>query len=354
MTAWAPTALQESYDNNGLLVGNPRDEVTGILTTLDVTTEVLEEALQRGCNVVVAHHPLIFGGLKRIAEADPTQRMVAFALRNNLNIIALHTPLDHVLDGVNAMLAKKLGLHGLRILKPKAELLEKLEVYVPVSHLEALKEALFEAGAGEVGAYDHCSFSVHGTGTFRAGDTARPYAGEKGVDHTEPEALLAVILPSYKRGAVLQAMTSVHPYEEVAYQVIALQNAWQDVGSGMVGTLEKPMETSVFLAHVKAVLGGGIRHTPPVGKHIQRVAICGGSGSFLLEEAMAAGADAFVTADVKYHRFFDADGRILLVDVGHFESEQFTSELMAQYLSEKFTTFAVLPGTVSTNPVRYL
>ena len=354
LEAWAPKALQESYDNTGLMVGNPSDAVRGVLTTLDVTQEVLQEALDRQCNVVLAHHPLIFSGLKRLAEADATQRLVAFALRNNLNIMALHTSLDNVLHGVNAKLAEKLGLQEPRILDPKQGLLEKLEVYVPNTHVAAVKEALFAVGAGEVGAYDHCSFSVPGTGTFRAGKNANPFVGEPGQDHAEPEVLLAVILPSHQRRSILQAMHQAHPYEEVAFQVIALQNAWQEVGSGMVGTLREPMEVKAFLHHVKSVLGGGIRYTEPVTTSIQKVAICGGSGSFLLEAAMASGADAFITADVKYHRFFDADGKIMVVDVGHFESEQFTSELMAQYLSEKFTTFAVLPGKVSTNPVRYL
>jgi dinuclear metal center YbgI/SA1388 family protein len=354
LDAWAPRALQESYDNNGLLVGQPHAEVTGVLTCLDVTHAILDEALERGCNAIVAHHPLIFNGLKQLRDANLTQQLVRKALVNNLHILACHTPLDNVLHGVNARLARVLGLHNTRILSPKANTLAKLETYVPFDHREAVLEALFQAGAGHIGNYAACSFTAGGTGTFQPLPGAQPFAGQVGERHIDAEAMLSVVAPAHLQVQVINALLSAHPYETVAYHWIPLANPQPEWGSGMIGQLPQPMPTMDFLQRVKDTLGGVVRYTQPHAPLVETIAVCGGSGSFVLPDALNAGADVLVTADFKYHQFFEAENRITIADVGHFESEQFTSDLIAEYLSEKFTNFASLKARVVTNPVRYL
>jgi dinuclear metal center YbgI/SA1388 family protein len=351
---WAPRALQESYDNNGLLVGRPEAQVTAVLTCLDVTDAVLNEALERGCNTIVAHHPLVFTGLKQISESNSTQQLVRKAILHDLHIIACHTPLDNVRHGVNARLAHELGIGNTRILSPKSNTLAKLQTYVPFAHREAVMEALFQAGAGRIGDYSECSFTVGGAGSFRPLPGSQPFVGQVGERHLETEAMIAVVAPAHLQAQVVNALLHAHPYETVAYQWIPLANPNPQWGSGMVGTLTQPMAMMDFLNHLKQTLGGTVRYTTPHTPLVQTIALCGGSGSFLIPAALAAKADVFVTADCKYHQFFEAENRITIADVGHFESEQFTSDLIAEYLSEKFTNFASLKARVVTNPVHYL
>lgn len=350
----APAAYSEEYDNIGLLVKG-EENLTGILISLDCTEAVIDEAVQRKCNVVVAHHPILFKGIKRITGANYVERTLLKAIRNNISIIAIHTNLDNVHTGVNAEICRRLGIQNPTILKPKTSLLRKLYTYVPASHHEQVSNALFAAGAGEIGNYSECSFTVEGQGTFKAGADANPFIGEIGQRHTESERKLEVIFPSHIELQVLRALRSAHPYEEIAYEIIALQNSHPLVGSGMVGNLFTPVNVKEFLQEVKQVLGVPmIRHTAPVKEMIQRVAVCGGAGFFLLNDAIKAGADVFITSDVKYHDFFDAEGKILLADAGHFETEQFTKDLLANEIQKKFPTFAVLISNTNTNPVNYL
>ncbi len=350
----APIAYSEEYDNTGLLVrGN--EELTGILVSLDCTEVVIDEAIEKNCNVVVAHHPILFRGIKRITGANYVERTLLKAIRNNISIIAIHTNLDNVHTGVNAEICRRLGIQNPTILRPKSSLLSKLYTYVPVSHHQQVSEALFAAGAGHIGNYSECSFTVEGQGTFKAGADANPFVGQIGQRHTETEKKLEVIFPSHLQNQVLQALRKSHPYEEIAYEIITLKNTYPLVGSGMIGSLSFPVDVMEFLHQLKQVLGiPMIKHTAIVKQTIQRIAVCGGAGFFLLQDAIQAGAEVFITSDVKYHDFFDADGKILLADAGHYETEQFTKDLLAHEIQKKFPTFAVLISNTNTNPVNYL
>ncbi len=351
----APLRLQESYDNSGLLVGDPQSNVSGALICLDCTEAIVEEAIARGCNLVVAHHPIIFSGLKRLTGRNYIERTVIKAIQSGVAIYAIHTNLDNVKHGVNSKIAERLGLSSLRILAPKKDQLLKLEVFVPVDAADGIRSAVFGAGGGHIGNYDECSFASAGDGTFRPLHGANPTLGEQGARHTESEVNLSFIVPLWLKTAVHQAMVQAHPYEEVAHQWIALQNIHQEVGSGMIGELSEPLEISKFLQVVKERMKVKIiRHTELINRPVTRVAVCGGSGSFLLEDAIASGADVFITADFKYHQFFDAEGRIVIADIGHFESEQFTIELLGDWFKQKFPTFASHLTAIDTNPVHYL
>ena len=352
---WAPLSLQESYDNAGLLLGQSNWECTGVLCCLDVTETVLAEAKRKNCNLIVAHHPLIFGGLKRINGSHATEQIVIEAIKNDIAIYAIHTNLDNVLDGVNGKIAALLGLQQCRVLLPRHQSLKKLITYVPIGSLEKVRTALFEAGAGHVGNYSECSFSSVGEGTFKGGLGSQPFVGQPGLLHTEKEAKLEVVLQATNTSAVLHALRTAHPYEEVAYDLLTLDNTNDQVGSGLIGHLPEPVEEVSFLKSISSIFKVPlVRHTQPLGKAIQTVAVCGGAGQFLIKNALKAGAQAFITADLKYHDFFLADNKILLADVGHYESEQFTIDLLQERLAEKFPTFAVLKTSVSTNPVNYL
>ena len=351
----APPAYQESYDNAGLLTGSGGWECTGILTTLDATEEVVAEAVTRGCNLIVAHHPIVFGGLKKITGRNYVERAVIAAIKKDIAIYAIHTNLDNVVsEGVNGRIAQKLGILGGKPLLPRAGVLQKLICFVPAGHAEAVHSAIFAAGAGVIGNYSEVSFMAEGIGGFRAGEGAKPFVGQPGVRHTEKEVRLEVILPAYMARGVVQAMITAHPYEEVAYDLVLLANTHSGVGSGLVGELAGPMEERAFLDLVKRVFGVAvIRHTPLTGKPVQRVAVCGGAGSFLISNALAAGANFYITSDVKYHEFFDANDQLVIADIGHFESEQFTIDLLFEVLQEKFRNFAVLKSGTKTNPVNY-
>lgn len=355
IAAFAPLQYQESYDNAGLLFGNPDWEATGVLLTLDTTEAVIEEAIARKCNLVVAHHPIVFGGLKKINGNNYVERVAIKAIKNDIAVYAAHTNLDNVRNGVCEMMARKLALQHCSVLSPKRELLRKLYTFVPHADAEKVRTALFAAGAGHIGAYSECSFGVEGTGTFKGGEGTNPYVGKVGERHQEAEAKVEVIFPVYLEQYVIRALLDSHPYEEVAYDVVKLENAYAEVGSGLVGCLKEPMDEDTFLRWVKQQFDTGcVRYTPLRGKPVKKVALCGGAGSFLLKKAISAGADAYISADFKYHEFFDAENQIVIADVGHFESEQFTVELFYHILTEKFPNFAPLKSTIRTNPVNYL
>lgn len=324
------------------------------MVALDATEDVIDEAIRKGCNLVVAHHPIIFSGLKSITGKNYVERTIITAIQKEVAIYAIHTNLDNVMHGVNHTLAERMGLKHIEILQPRTGLLKKLYTFVPQSHAEQVKSALFAAGAGHIGNYDECSFSVEGAGTFRGLAGSQPFVGQTGVRHTEREEKIEVIFPAWLEKHILSALLAAHPYEEVAYDIVRLDNAHHKVGAGVLGELEMGMSSHNFLQHLKNQFQlSVIRHTLPPEKPIRKVAVCGGAGSFLIKTALAAGAEAFVTADIKYHDFFDAEGKMLLCDIGHWESEQFTIELLATHIAQKFPNFAVLKTGVQTNPVRY-
>jgi dinuclear metal center YbgI/SA1388 family protein len=351
---WAPIAYQEDYDNCGLLVGDRMQTCTGILISLDVTEAVIEEGITKKANLIVAHHPLIFRGIKQINSHRTIDRILIKAIKNDIAIYAIHTNLDNVSDGVNKAIAEKIGLEHLRILLPKKDQLRKLFSFVPPPHKDAVLNALFQAGAGHIGNYGECSFSVSGTGSFFPAEGTQPFSGTIGSRSVEAEDKIEVIFPSHLSASVIKALQESHPYEEVAYDIIHLDNDYQNIGAGMIGNLSHPFEETDFLSLLREKFGTPlIRHSPLLGKKIRKVAVCGGAGVFLTSKAIQEGADILVTADIKYHDFFEADGKLLLADIGHWESEQYTIDLISAFLSKKFPTFAVLKTEVQTNPVRY-
>ena len=307
-----------------MLVGDISAELTKVLISLDVTEEVVEEAVAKGCQMIISHHPIIFGGLKSLTGKNYVERTVMAAIKNDIALYAIHTNLDNVYAGVNRRIGEKLGIENMVILAPKSGLLKKLVVFVPIKSKDAVLEAMFAAGAGKVGEYDECSFQLDGTGTFRGSEKSNPTVGERGVLENAKEVRLEVIMESYRLPKVLRAMADAHPYEEVAHDIYTLDNAHQQIGSGMVGSFREPMYAMDFLKMVKDTFGGTVRYTNLVKDEVQKIAWCGGSGSFLLPQAKAAGADIFLTSDFKYHQFFDAENEIIIADIGHYENEQFT------------------------------
>ncbi len=351
----APLSYQESYDNSGLIVGDKNTTVKKALITLDATEEVIDEAIREKCELVIAHHPIIFSGLKKLNGRNYVERVVIKAIKNNIAIYAIHTNYDNVLTGVNAEICRRLNILNPKILSPKTQLLRKLYTFIPVEHHERVSKAIFEAGAGNIGNYSETGFNVRGTGTFRGNENSTPALGEKGILIKADEIRFETIFPANLEFNIISTLLKVHPYEEVAYDIVSVENSYSMVGSGMIGELKKPMDALTFLKSVKRNLKTGcIRYTQLLGKPIQKVAVCGGAGSFLLSQAIAAEADILITADFKYHDFFDADGKIVVADVGHFESEQFTKDLIAEQLLEKFPTFAARISKINTNPIKYL
>ena len=350
----APLSLQESYDNSGLVCGVKSNVCTGAITSLDFTSEILEEAIEKKINLIIVHHPPIFKSLKRIDQADPLTRILLKAIQHEIAVYAIHTNLDNVLWGVNGEIARRIGLQNIRVLSSLQQTHQKLIVFVPSDHKEALSNALFEAGAGAIGNYDECSFSSEGTGTFKPLKGSNPYIGTHGIRERVNESKVEVIFPSHLQQEILTAMHANHPYETVAYDLLPLENLFTTLGAGAIGELSEPVETNEFLMHLKKTFHTGvIRHNAFNGRKIKKVAICGGSGKQLINNALAKMADAYVTADLSYHDFFVPDQKMLLTDIGHFESEQFTSDLLVSMLNEKFPTFAVLKSAHKTNPVNY-
>ncbi|HEY3429028.1 MAG TPA: Nif3-like dinuclear metal center hexameric protein, partial [Cyclobacteriaceae bacterium] len=286
----APRAYQESYDNSGLLTGEPSQDISGVLVTLDCTEEVVQEAIDRGMNMIVAHHPIIFKGLRKLTGSNYVERTILKAIRNNIALYAIHTNLDNVHMGVNRKIGEKIGLANLRILVPKKDTLSKLVTFIPHANVEAVMNALQEAGAGQIGNYKNCSFRVEGTGTFMPNMAANPHIGKADQQEFVKETRVEVILPTHQEGRILNALKKAHPYEEVAYYLSTLTNENQEVGSGMVGDLIKPLEPIEFLKGLKVSMNlNTIRHTRLTDKKVKKVAICGGSGSFLLHHAIQSG-----------------------------------------------------------------
>lgn len=349
---WAPLSLQEAYDNCGLQLGDPSMEVLSALVCLDCTEEVVEQAAALGCQLIISHHPVIFKGLKSLSGSGYVERTLRAAIKHNIALYAIHTNLDNVQDGVNGEIAARIGLKKVRVLEPKPDQLRKLAVYVPVAHAERIRNVLFEAGAGHISAYDECSFSIQGNGTFRPLAGADPHIGVIGTRHTEKEERIEVIYPAYREGVLVRSLREAHPYEEVAYELVSLLNTHSGIGSGLIGELDEAVLEKEFLALVKKVFGLNVmRHSALLNKPIKRVALCGGSGAFLIKKARALGADAYITGDVKYHEFFDADGRLLVADIGHYGSEQYTMHLIQRKLAQLFPTFAVRLTKIVTDPI---
>jgi dinuclear metal center YbgI/SA1388 family protein len=350
----APLAYQESYDNSGLIVGDPQAEVSGVLVSLDALESVVDEAIAKGCNLIVSHHPIVFRGLKSLTGKNYVERTVIKAIKNDIALYAIHTNLDNVQHGVNRRISDRLGLQNAHILAPKTDTLQKLVTFVPLADTDKVLQALGAAGAGQIGNYKNCSFRTTGTGAFEPNEQAQPHLGQAGKLEQTEEQRVEVLYPAHLGNQILTALRSVHPYEEVAYYQQPLMNHNQEVGSGMVGELPEPLSGNEFLAHLKESMQlSVVRHTRLPDKPVRRVAICGGAGSFLLPHALRQQADAFVTADHKYHEFFDADGQLIIADIGHYESEVVTKELLWEFLSEKFVNFAVHLAEVNTNPVFY-
>lgn len=353
--SFAPLAYQESYDNAGLLVGNPDDEAGSALVTIDVTEQVVDEAIAGGFGLIIAHHPLIFGGIKKVNGQTETGRCLIKAIKNNVAVYAAHTNLDSVTGGVNSRICEKLGLTGCRILSPLKGQLRKLVTFIPVAHARKVQEAVFGAGAGSIGNYDHCGYTLEGQGSFRGNEASQPFTGKKGAVHLEPEIRFETIFPAAQQTQVVRALLKAHPYEEVAYDLYPIENEFALTGSGMIGELPDEQDEVDFLKSVQRVFGVSvIKHSHLLEKKIKNVAVCGGAGSFLIRHAIGAEADVFLTGDLKYHQYFEAEGKIVLADIGHFESEQFTKELFYELLTKKFPTFAVRLSEINTNPVNYL
>jgi dinuclear metal center YbgI/SA1388 family protein len=351
----APKAYQEPYDNSGLLAGRLSDDVTSILVTLDCTEAVVQEAVERNCNLIVAHHPILFRGLKKLTGSNYVERTIIKAIKNDIAIYAIHTNLDNVYHGVNKKISEKIGLRKLRMLQPKKDVLTKLVTFIPKENTEQVLNALHEAGAGQIGNYNNCSFRTDGIGSYKPNESAHPHIGEKLKQEFVSETRVELIFPSPIEGKILQALRKAHPYEEVAYYLTPLANENQEVGSGMVGELEHPLEPNEFLNRLKNRMSlSVVRHTRLVEKPVKKVAVCGGSGSFLLKQAIQAEAQVYISADFKYHEFFDAEDQIIIADIGHYESEVFTKELLQEVLTKKFPTFAINFSRTVTNPISYL
>jgi dinuclear metal center YbgI/SA1388 family protein len=349
-----PLSFQESYDNSGLQVGNPEMELASAIISLDVTEDVIDEAIAGGCDMIISHHPLIFSGIKKITGSSSTERVIAKALKNDIAIYSSHTNLDVVANGVSHKMAGKLGLTKIRVLSPLKHRLMKLVTFIPEAHLEKVRSAVFNSGAGVTGNYDQCSYSTHGYGSFRGNDNSKPFVGEKGKLHFEKEVRFETIFPSHIKDEVIRALTRSHPYEEVAFDIFQLENDYPDAGMGCTGELHEELDMDDFLKLVSSVFGaGGLRYSRSGKGKIFKVAVCGGSGAGLISDAINSGSDAYVTADIKYHSFLEAAGRILLIDTGHFESEKFSAEILYDLIIKKFPTFALRFSENNTNPINY-
>jgi dinuclear metal center YbgI/SA1388 family protein len=349
-----PNSMQESYDNCGWQVGNPDDEFKGVLFSLDCTLEVVEEAISKKCNLIICHHPLIFGGVKKITGNNYVEKTIIKAIKNDISIFTIHTNADNFKFGVNRKISEVLNLKNIKVLSPVLGKINKLVTFAPNQHAEQLRNALFDAGAGNIGEYSNCSFNIKGEGSFRGNENTNPFVGKQGETHFENETRIEVIYSSHQTQKILTALKENHPYEEVAYDIYKLENQNQDEGAGAIGNLENPIDELAFLKIIKQKFNVPfVKHTQLLNKNISKVAVCGGTGSFLLKDAIRAKADVFITADFKYHQFFDAENKIVIVDIGHYESEQFTSNLFYDLFMKNFSNFAAYISHTNTNPVNY-
>lgn len=352
---FAPLPLQDGFDNAGLQIGLTEAEATGALLCLDVTEAVLDEAIALGCNLVISHHPLIFKGYKSITGKDYVERCILKAIRNDMVLYAAHTNLDNAKGGVNYKIAEKIGLKHLQVLEPKRNSLLKLVTFVPTEQAERVRKALFAAGCGNIGGYDSCSYNLKGEGTFRAGENTHPFCGSIGELHWEEEVRIETILPAYKKGEVVRALLSAHPYEEPAFDLYPLENEWTQAGAGIVGELKTPETELEFLKRIKKIFEVEcVKHNRLTGREIQKVALCGGAGAFLIPQAIRSGADIFITGEIKYHDYFGHEDEILLAEIGHYESEQYTKEIFYSIIRDLFPNFALHLSKINTNPIKYL
>jgi len=354
LEAIAPLYLQEDYDNSGLIVGNKNTIVKKALICIDSIEETINEAIKKKCNLIIAHHPIVFKGFKKLTEKSYIEKTLVKAIKNDIAIYAIHTNLDNVFNGVNKKICDTIGLTDYRILKPKKHLLSKLVTYAPLKHTTIVRNALFKEGAGKIGNYDMCSFNSIGEGTFRASKNSNPYIGRFNEYHTENETKIEVIVPKYLEQQIIENLLKVHPYEEVAYELYPILNSHPKIGSGMIGFLKKETDIKKFLSALKRKMKiKQIRHTKIIKNKVQKIAVCGGSGSFLLDDAIKNKADLFISSDFKYHQFFDANKDIIIADIGHYESEQFTKDLIFDLLIKKFPKFAIILSETNTNPISY-
>jgi dinuclear metal center YbgI/SA1388 family protein len=351
----APLAYAEDFDNVGLLVGNQEQEATGVLVCHDALENVINEALEKKCNLVVCFHPILFTGLKKITGKNYVERAILKAIKNDIAIYAVHTALDNHPNGVNKIFCDALGLKNTKILIPKQNYIRKLVTYTIVENAEKVRNALFNAGAGNIGNYEDCSFNSKGIGTYMGNENSNPQLGERFEFVEGEEIKIEVTFEKHLESKILKALFTHHAYEEVAYEIYELQNSHQNIGLGMIGELETPVEEKEFLKAVKEKMqADGIRHSAFTGKLIKKVAVLGGSGSYAIKNALLAGADAFLTADLKYHQFYEAENRLLLADIGHFESERYTKNYIVDFLRKKILNFAIILSEENTNPVKYL
>ncbi|MDR9456516.1 MAG: Nif3-like dinuclear metal center hexameric protein [Salegentibacter sp.] len=352
---FAPTAYAEDFDNVGLLSGDPTTQVKGALITLDTLEEVVDEAIEKNCNLIISFHPIIFSGLKKLNGKNYVERTIIKAIKNDIAIYAIHTALDNQHKGVNDMICEKLGLKNRKILTPRKQSIKKLTTFVPNKNADEVRKALFDAGAGSIGNYDNCSFNLKGSGSFKPNEEANPVIGEKGEVHFEEETQIGLTFPAHLEGKIINALFSSHPYEEVAYEITTLDNSNQHLGMGMIGELEEEQDEAEFLQKVKQNFNSGcIRHSELRQKPVKKVAVLGGSGSFAIENAKRAGADVYITADLKYHDFYKAEKKLVLADIGHYESEQYTKNLLHSYLTKKISNFALILAETNTNPIKYI
>jgi dinuclear metal center YbgI/SA1388 family protein len=352
---YAPLPLQEGFDNSGVQAGDVNLPATGALLCLDVTEAVVDEAIGKGCNLIISHHPLAFKPFKSLTGSTYIERCMIKACRHGIVIYSAHTNLDNSALGVNYHLGSLIGLRRMRILRPQKDALAKLVTFVPEAFADAVREALFHAGAGHTGKYDSCSFNLKGEGTFRAGEDCRPFCGEPGKLHHENEVRIETVLPAFRKNAAIRALCSVHPYEEPAFDCYPLSNTWDTAGSGMTGELPESEDAHRFLLRIKSLFRAGcIKHSALTGKDIRRVALCGGSGAFLIPDAIAAGADIFITGEARYNDFYDVEDKILLAAVGHYETEICTKDIFHKIISKKNPTFALHLSDADSNPVKYL
>jgi dinuclear metal center YbgI/SA1388 family protein len=350
-----PLKLQESYDNSGLIVGDGSNEFTKALICLDCTEEIVEEALNKKCNLVISHHPLIFEGLKKINSNTHIGRSIIKAIKNELSLYAIHTNIDNHIEGLNSILARKLGLKNCTVLKPMKEVLKKIVTYCPVEHADKVRNAIFEAGAGHIGNYDSCSYNIIGEGTFKPLENANPYVGEISKLHFEKEIRIETVFPAYKQKEILEALFKNHPYEEVAYDIYPLNNEYKFAGAGMIGELEHETDTEIYLNKIKEITKAAcLKYSKIYKKKIKKIAVCTGSGDFLIKNAGYAKADLFISSEIKYHSFIDVPKELIIVDAGHYETEQFIKELLYDILNKNFPNFAFLISEINSNPVNYL
>jgi len=351
----APLTYAEGFDNVGLLVGNYNTEVTGVLVTLDTLENIVDEAIEKKCNLIVSFHPIIFSGLKKLNGNNYVERVVIKAIKNDIAIYSMHTALDNSFQGVNAKICEVLNLQNKKVLIPQKNTIKKLTTYAPLNNAEAIRLALFNAGAGSIGNYDNCSYNTEGYGTYQGNENSNPVIGEKGKLHTEKETLISVIFEKHKERNILNALFNSHTYEEVAYEITQIDNIHQEIGIGMVGELSEEKTELDFLKFLSSTMNAkGIRHSKLSGKPIRKVAVLGGSGSFAIQNAINSGADIYVTSDIKYHEFYKAENKIVIADIGHYESEQFTKNLLVDILTKKFPNFAIILSNKNTNPIYYI